>query len=246
MREKEWRVAGAHVRDRRRERRDAWIPEATHSPGAVTYERQPGALRAVTDFIEAAMLTAPLRRSYIACAVLAPLVIAALSASAQNVVVIRSNGGAIIGPTANTVVQQTLPISDDVVRALIERYEPSVLTDDAEANVVTIVLDNANNYVKSTARPARVLHADAEHITALSGDSVAEIRIRRPVDGEPQVIATGPVSVMSIRRTDGPGEHNGLLGTGVDAELVDAVSTKRYAPGSLTKSQLIVTVLRLK
>jgi hypothetical protein len=192
------------------------------------------------------MLTVTLRLSVFALFVLAPLVVASHRASGQNVVVIRSNGGAVFGATTNTMLHNTLPISDEVVRGLIEKYEPSVLTDEAEANVVTIVLDNANNYVKSTARAARVIHAEPGQAMALH-DSVAAFTIRRSVDsGELRMIATGPLNVLGVRRTDLLGEPNGMLGTGIDPELVDAVSTKRYAAGTLTRSQLIVTVLRLK
>jgi hypothetical protein len=167
------------------------------------------------------------------------------AANAQRAIILRNDSSGIAG--ARMAIQHLMPISDDTVKSLIERYEPDVLNDESDANVVTIVLDNAGNYVRSSARHAKVMQLDAGHMVALNGDSVRVLSIPRAGgDVEVRAIVSGAVTISSFRRADGSGEPHVATTAGFSTDEVEAIATKRYAAGTVAKSQLIVTVVRLK
>ena len=192
------------------------------------------------------MQTLTMRRSFVVLSAAALLAAPSAFVRAQGAVIVRSGAGGVITATPSLAIHKMLPISDEAVKALIEAYEPGVLTNDAEANVVTIVLDADNNYVRSTARAAKVLQAEPGQVIALRGDSASQFLVRRGIDGHVSSIDGAPISITTFRRAEGLGEPNGIMGTGFQPDEVDALSTKRYTAGALTKNQLIVTVVRLK
>jgi len=187
--------------------------------------------------------TAP-RHVLLALFAFAALGAATHAANAQEVVIVRPDQPGVFG-SVRAMVQRAIPISDDTVRSLIERYEPGALTNDADANVVTIVLDNAGNYVRSSARNAKVVQPEAGQVIAIHGDSVRVFA--RPADGvTPTVISPDGVAISTFKRVDGLGESRVVMGTGYGSDEVESISSKRYAAGTLAKSQLIVSIVRLK
>src|SRR4051794_33578858 len=127
----------------------------------------------VTNSFEVAMLTNMSRRTLLSLFAIAAVGAATHAAHAQGAVIIRPDGSGMM--ESRVILQRMMPMSDDTVKSLLERYEPGVLNDEADANVVnvvTIVLDNAGNYVRSSARHAKVLQLDAGQVVALNGDSV--------------------------------------------------------------------------
>jgi hypothetical protein len=187
------------------------------------------------------------RRTLLSILTIATMGAATHAANAQRAIILQSDGSGLTG--ARTLIQRVMPISDDTVKSLIERYEPDVLNDESDANVVTIVLDNAGNYVRSSARHAKVMQLDAGHVVAINGDSgsVRMLAIPRPGDdtSAPAVVG-GAVTVSTFRRADGSGEPNIATAAGFSRDEVETIATKRYAAGTVAKSQLIVTVVRLK
>jgi len=168
------------------------------------------------------------------------------AANAQGAIIIRTDSSGIVG-NMRAMIQRVMPISDDTVRSLIERYEPGVLTNDADANVVTIVLDNAGNYVRSSARNAKVIQPEQGQVIALNGDSVRVLTIPRTGDGTGvSVISPEAIRISTIKRVDSLGEPHVVMGAGFSSDEIETISSKRYAAGTFAKSQLIVTVVRLK
>jgi len=185
------------------------------------------------------------RRTLLSLLAIATVGAATHAANAQRAIIVQSDGSGIAG--VRTAIQRMMPISDDTVKSLIERYEPDVLNDESDANVVTIVLDNTGNYVRSTSRHAKVMQLEAGHMVALNGDSVRVLAI--PRTGEDSAVAGvvgGAVTISAFRRADGSGEPNVATAAGFSRDEVEAIATKRYAAGTVAKSQLIVTVVRLK
>src|SRR4051794_5950761 len=198
---------------------------------------------------EVCMLTVAVRRSLLAASLVLLPAVAARAAAAQDVVILRPTTGSIAAIGAGALVQVAMPLSDDAIRSIVEKYEPGILSDDAEVNVMTIVVDNANNYVKSSTRAAKVLHAEPGQIVAIRSDSAGGAIVVRPT-GEvtaPEASAIGSaVAITTFKRLEGSGDSFGVAGTGYERDEVAAISTKRFAPGTLAKGQLIVTVVRLK
>jgi hypothetical protein len=193
------------------------------------------------------MLMNTSRRTLLSILTITAVGAATHAANAQGAVILRTDGSGIAG--ARTMIQRIMPISDDTVKSLIERYEPDVLNDESDANVVTIVLDNAGNYVRSSSRHAKVMHLEAGHVVALNGDSgsVRVLAIPRPGDdvAAPAIVG-GAATISMLRRADGSGEPNVATTVGFSPDEVDMIATKRFAAGTVAKSQLIVTVVKLK
>ena len=193
------------------------------------------------------MLMNTSRRTLLSILTIAMAGAATHAANAQRAIILQSDGSGITG--ARTVIQRVMPISDDTVKSLIERYEPDVLNDESDANLVTIVLDNAGNYVRSSARHAKVMQFDAGQMVALNGDSgsVRMLAIPRPGDDiAATTVVGGEVRISAFRRGDGSGEPTVATAAGFSRDEVEMIATKRYAAGAVGKSQLIVTIVRLK
>ena len=193
------------------------------------------------------MLMNTSRRTLLSLLAIATASAATHAANAQGAIILRTDGAGITG--ARTLIQRVMPISDDTVKSLIERYEPDVLSDESDANVVTIVLDNTGSYVRSSARHAKVMQLEAGHVVALNGDSgsVRVLAIPRPGDDvAATAVVGGAVTVSALRRADGSAEPNIATTVGFSPDEVETIATKRFAAGTVAKSQLIVTVVRLK
>ena len=180
------------------------------------------------------MSAAALRPTIFALSVIGTLAAASTAAAQGGVVIARSGAG------ARAIVHNALPIADESVAALIQKYEPGLLDDQSDANALTIVLDNANNYVKSVVRKATMFHATGDSLVVVGPAGV----VMRRIDSDPRASSAAAVVTAFSRGAGEPA--NGFMNTGVDPSDIEAISTKRYEAGKFTHGDLIVTVLRLK
>ncbi|HXT14995.1 MAG TPA: hypothetical protein VN706_05160 [Gemmatimonadaceae bacterium] len=186
------------------------------------------------------MRTNALCRAAALCCLIVPLSAAVGTAQAQGVIVARPAAGAMVGAAR---INRELPVGDDVIGAIIGKYEPQLLTDESEANHLTIVLDNLGNYVKSTVRPVTMLRAAEGDSGTVAVAAANAVMVRRIASDEVQ--PAGAV-VASFARSSDSAAVAGFMGTGVQMSDVDGIAMKRYDAGALTKGALIVTVVKLK
>lgn len=209
-----------------------------------------------------------------AAAVLALMVAAASTASAQESRIVVAGSG------AGTIMRSgSLPISDDAVSAIVAEHFADAIRPGAGAQHISIVVDANNQYVSGRATKATIISRDdllpGDGARIILGDT-ARIQIRRVGDGPPLILGDtahvmirrigdglegGVVSVggvggsVTIMRSGDGGPiagivggamTHGLFGADTPLENIAAMGMKRFTAGMLGDDQILVTVVKLK
>ena len=145
---------------------------------------------------------------------------------------------------ATTVVS---PLSDDVIRSLIQAHLPDELLQ-TDARHITLVVDTNDEYVTSKVTKATVISAEGNGTSFVyadtTGANVGPIIIRRASAGDGTGAASATAfSITTSRSDDGAA---GVFGTGYTMSEVASIGLRRYSAGQLGTSALVVSVVKLK
>jgi hypothetical protein len=156
-------------------------------------------------------------------------------------VIVAGNGGGFAFATV-----ATSPVSDDVIRSLIQAHHADDLLE-AEPRHITLVVDANDQFVTSKVSKATVITSDGVGTRFVYGDSTAAnagpLIIRRRTNGDSAVAGGTAFSITASRSDDG---SSGVFGTGYSMTDVATISMRRFAAGQLGTGAVVVSVLKLK
>ena len=167
---------------------------------------------------------------------------APLAAQEPRVVVTGGGGNVVFG-------NGTSPISDETIRALILAHAPEVVQSDS-AHSVTLVIDANDQYVSSKVGKATVIaRLDGNNTVALgdsTGSGAGGVVIRRTSTSANADAGAAPSASFFKMSTDGAESPDGVFGTGYSMADISSIGMRRFTPGQLGLSTIIVSVVKLK
>jgi hypothetical protein len=150
------------------------------------------------------------------------------------------------GNGAAFATMMTSPISDDVIRSLIQAHLPDELQQ-TDPQHIALVVDANDQYVSSKVTKATVVTGEGAGIHFVYGDTaganVGPIVIRRTSSGDSTRAAGTAFSIMTSR-SDEP--SSGVFGTGYSMTDIASLGIRRFTAGQLGNAAIIVTVVKLK
>jgi len=164
-----------------------------------------------------------------------------LAAQEPPRVIVSGNGNGVAFATA-----MTSPVSDEVIRSLIQAHLPDELQQ-TDPRHITLVVDANDQYVTSKVTKATVVTSEGAGVRFVYGDTtganVGPVVIRRTGVGDSTAATATGFSVMTSRSDDG---LSGVFGTGYSMVDIASIGMRRYTAGQLGTAAIIVTVLKLK
>jgi hypothetical protein len=161
--------------------------------------------------------------------------------AAQEPKVIVSGGGHVVFNGAS-------PISDETIRTLIQAHAPEVLQSDS-AHAVVLVVDANDQYVSCKVSKATVVAHVGDGTSIGFGESTGSgagnIIIRRTSTSNDAGTAAPSASFFQMK-TDGSDSPDGIFGSGYSMADISSIGMRRFTPGQLGTSTLIVSVVKLK
>jgi hypothetical protein len=139
----------------------------------------------------------------------------------------------------------TSPVSDDVIRSLIQAHLPDELQQ-TDPRHITLVVDANDQYVTSKVTRATVVTGEGNGVRFIYGDTtganVGPGVIRRTSNGDSTAAGTA-FSITTSRSDDG---LSGVFGTGYSMIDIASIGMRRFTAGQLGTAAIIVSVVKLK